>query len=93
MQREIYEVDAKIVDANGNFSTVAGFPKVFDSTSYSDNVDTARRRALAAYHTQLGLMYAADNRRLQMATVTRISDGVVVAIERDGDLNPVEPEE
>ena len=89
MEREIYEVDAKIVDASGNFSTVSGFPKIFDSASYNNSTDTARRRAYAAYHTQLGSMYAVDNRPLQIAMITRMSDGVEIEVERDGDMPEV----
>lgn len=89
MTREIYEVDAKIVSAEGNYNTVTGFPKTFDSASYNNDVDTARRRAYAAYHTQLGTMYAVDNRPLQIAMITRISDGVEIEVERDGDMPEV----
>ena len=89
MQREIYEVNAKIMDANGNFSTVSGFPKTFDSRSYNDDADKTLRRALAAYHAQLGSGYAVDGRPLQLAMITRMSDGVQIYIERDGDMPEV----
>jgi len=95
MQREIYEVTAKIVDANGNYSTMSGFPKAFDSKSYNNDVTTARNRAYAAFHTVLGTMYAVDSRQEQLAILYRISDGVSEAIERVGDLAPLpdpEPE-
>ena len=38
MNREIYEVYAKIVDANGTYNTLSGYPKVFDSKNYDGDV-------------------------------------------------------
>lgn len=95
MQREIYEVTAKIVDANGNYSTASGFPKAFDSMSYNNDVTKARNRAYSAFHTILGTMYSVDSRQEQLAMIYRISDGVQEIVERVGDLAEIpdpEPE-
>lgn len=95
MQREIYEVYAKIMSAGGNYTTLGGFPKLFDSMSYNNDVDLARKRAYGAYHAVLGEMYAVDTRPLQIAMILRASDGVQEIIERVGELPPVpdpEPE-
>lgn len=45
MARNIFAVDAFIVDANGTKSTVSGYPKDFDSKNYGDDVAKARKRA------------------------------------------------
>ena len=89
--RNIFIVDANIVDANGNYSTINGFPKRFDSRSYSDSTETALRRAKAAYYTQLGLNYAIDGR--QMQTVTQLqADGRIIMRESEGRFIEPEPE-
>ena len=41
MKREIYEVYAKVVDSTGAYNTLSGYPKVFDSHSYNDDIDKA----------------------------------------------------
>ena len=38
-KREIYEVYAKIVDANGAYNTLNGYPKAFDSRNYPITAD------------------------------------------------------
>ena len=89
MQREIYEVYAKIVDANGNYNTLSGYPKVFDSKLYDNDLGKTRNRAYGAFHTCLGTMYSVDTRQVQIAMILRASDGVQEAIERVGDLAPL----
>ena len=93
MEREIYEVNAKVVDANGTFNTLTGYPKVFDSRSYDGDLKKTYQRALGAYHTALGTMSAVDTRKVQIAFVIRMSDGVQVAVERIGELNEAQQEE
>ena len=53
MQREIYEVTAKIVDANGTFNTLSGYPKTFDSKNYNNDIDKTRNRAMGEWHEAL----------------------------------------
>lgn len=78
MQREIYEVNAKIVDANGNFNTLDGYPKKFDSHNYNDDTEKARQRAYGEWHDVLGVMCKRDDRQLQLAYILRVSDGLVI---------------
>ena len=92
MARNIFKVNATVLDANGNFSTVSGFPKVFDSDNYGGNTITALRRAKAAYHTQLGLNYAVDGRQMQTVTIEQ-ANGQLVNRESEGNFPPdPEPE-
>lgn len=93
MKREIYEVYAKIVSSGGNYTTLGGYPKIFDSMSYDNDIDKAKKRAYGAYHAVLGEMYAVDTRPLQIAMILRASDGVQEIIERVGDLPEVPDEE
>lgn len=97
MTREIYEVYAKVVDANGAYNTLSGYPKVFDSRSYDGNIDTAYKRAEGEWHTCLGAMSKRDDRQKQFAMVIRASDGVQVLSGGYGriadDPDPAPPEE
>ena len=78
IKREIYEVYAKVVDANGAYNTLSGYPKVFDSHQLNDNCDKAKNRAYAEYYTTLGTMAARDDRQKQFAMILRANDGVQI---------------
>ena len=95
-QREIFEVVAKVVDANGTFNPLTGYPKTFDSRSYDNDIEKAQQRAIGEWHSALGAMSARDDRQLQLAYVYRVSDGLVLGCEHFGeiaDLPDPEPEE
>lgn len=92
MRREIYEVYAKVVDANCNYNTLSGYPKTFDSRNYNDDLNKALMRAQAEYHETLGAMYKREDRQLQ--TVLLLSaDGVVLASASIGEIAEVENQE
>ena len=95
MQRKIFEVYAKVVDANGTYNTLNGYPKVFDSHSYNDDIDKALNRAKAEYHETLGAMYKRDDRQLQ-TVILMAADGFIIesaSIGAIADLPDPEPEE
>lgn len=95
MKREIFEVTAKIVDANGTFNTLSGYPKTFDSKNYNNDIETARNRAFGEYHEVLGAMYKRDDRQFQLATVMSINEGMLLKVSSIGtvaDLPDPEPE-
>ena len=71
MKREIYIVSASIVDANGTFNFLSGYPKIFDSKNYGGDTDRARMRALSDYHEVVGGMCKVDTRQIQ---TVRLSD-------------------
>ena len=79
MRREIYEVTAKVVDANGTYNTVTGYPKSFDSRNYGDDPDKALRRAVGEFSDQWGAMCKRDDRKLQLVMITDIRTGETVA--------------
>lgn len=78
MLREVYEVYAKIVDANGAYSTLNGYPKTYDSRSYNNDCEIARKRAYGEFHNVLGTMYTRDDRQVQIAMILRASDGLQI---------------
>lgn len=90
MQRAIYIVEAKIVDANGTLGNATGYPKTFDSNSYEGDTDKALRRAKAAYHSALASMYAVDGRQCQTSYIVT-ADGNMRWSETDGAIAEVEP--
>lgn len=74
--RNIFIVNAFIVDANGTFANMSGYPKTFDSKNYSDNVDTAKKRAEGDLSEQWGAMCKRDDRMIQTVTLEDVSGNV-----------------
>ena len=97
MVREIYEVYAKVVDSNGVYNTLSGYPKVYDSRTYSGDTEMAYAKAEGEWHACLGAMSKRDDRQKQIAMVIRVSDGIQVLVGGYGkiaeDPNPAPPEE
>ena len=77
MKRQIYEVYAKVVDANGNYNTLSGYPKSFDSHNYDDNIDKTLMRATGEFATTWGAMCLREDRQLQMVMLMS-ADGFVI---------------
>lgn len=95
MKREIFEVYAKVIDANGAYNTLTGYPKAFDSKSFDNNIDKARQRAYGEWHECLGAMCKRDDRQVQIAMIIRASDGIQLecsVIGKIADTPDVEPE-
>ena len=97
MARNIFVVNAtQVVTSDshpeGLFSVVSGYPKTFDSTSYSGDVDLTRKKANAEYYNRLGIMYDDTNASRVMKTVTlENAKGELLLYESIGDF-PAEPE-
>ena len=105
MARNIIIVNAtQLVTSEANpsgiFSTVAGFPKVFDSGEGGD-IEQTMKTAKSAYYAQLSANYANSNPNRVMTTVTlEMASGQQILRECIGafpDMTPVpeptEPEE
>lgn len=86
MERAIYEVYAKVVDANGNYNTLSGYPKVFDSKNYDNDIGKAYRRAQGEYNDCLGAMFKNDTRQVQFAMIISGSTGAQIALTKIGEL-------
>lgn len=89
MKRQIFLVDAHIVDANGTFNYLDGYPKRFDSKSYDGDIDKAQRRAIGDASEVFGGMCKQDSRQLQ-TVVVMTADGFVVDKRAIGQLADVE---
>lgn len=70
MAREIFVVSAYIVDSNGTFNFLSGYPKTFDSRNYSNDVGKTKRRAEGDMSEVWGAMCKRDDRMIQTVTLT-----------------------
>ena len=69
MNRNIFIVNAQVVDANGTFNGLDGYPKRVDSNSYKGDVDKARRRADGLFSEAWSSMCKIDTRMIQTVTL------------------------
>ena len=72
MPRNIFIVDAYQVDGQGTYSHVNGYPKVFDSASYDNDVDKALKRANGSFADTWSNFCNVDNKQIQLVTLTDI---------------------
>lgn len=73
MERQIYIVTASIVDANGTFNFLSGYPKTFDSNNYSGDAEKARKRAEGDFSETWGAFCKRDDRQIQTVVLTDVS--------------------
>lgn len=78
MKRAIFEVYAKVIDANGAYNTLSGYPKVYDSRLYDNDIAKTLNRARGELHNALAAMYPRDDRQAQFAMLIDASSGMVV---------------
>ena len=62
MPRNIYTVNAFVVDANGTYNVLSGYPKNFDSNSYNYDINKAYIRAEGEFFDTWGAMCKRDDR-------------------------------
>ena len=97
MTQEIFTVNAQIIDANGTFNSLSGYPKAYKSTAYNNDIEKARQRALGDFHDVMGAFGNRDDRLIQMAFVMQMSTGLIIAIDKFGKLpalpDPPDPDE
>lgn len=92
MKRQIYEVYAKVVDASGAYNTLGGYPKVFDSRSYDNNIDKTLMRATGEFASTWGAMCLREDRQLQMVMLMT-ADGFVIDKKVIGEIADLPDEE
>lgn len=98
MARNIIIVNAtQLVTSEANpygiFSTMSGFPKVFDSGESGD-IERTMKTAKSAYYAQLSANYANTNPNRVMTTVTlEMANGQQILKESVGAFPTPEPEE
>ena len=86
MEQEIFAVYAHIVDANGTFNQLNGYPKTFKSVNYDNDIERAKSRATGEWHEVIGTFGKRDDRQVQYAFVIRVSDGAIIASGQYGNL-------
>ena len=89
MARQIFIVSASVVDANGTFNFLEGYPKKFDSNSYQGDINKTQRRAEGDMSETWGAMYKVDTRQIQTVSLATV-DGFVLETKTMGQF--VEPE-
>lgn len=89
MARQIYIVDAFIVDANGTFNHIDNYPKKFDSRNYQDDIEKTLRRAEGDMSETWGAMCKVDTRQIQTVVLYSV-DGFMIERKSSGQF--VEPE-
>lgn len=98
MERNIFEVYAKVIDANGAYNTLSGYPKVFDSRNYNNDISKALQRAKGEFHETFGAMCKRDDRKMQMVILMTALGQVIErqyigAVPPEPQLEPEEPAE
>lgn len=89
MQRNIFIVNAYVVDSNGTFNPLNGYPKTFDSRNYDNDIDKALKRATGDYSECFGSMCKNDTRQLQ-TVVLMSADGHLIDTKHIGEIAEVE---
>ena len=92
MARQIFIVNAFIVDANGTFNTLPNYPKTFDSKNYQNDIDKAQRRAEGDFSECWGAMCKVDTRQIQTVTLSTV-DGFQIDKKTSGSFPDPEPNE
>lgn len=77
MKRQIYEVYAKVIDGSGAYNTLSGYPKVFDSKTYNNNIDKTLMRATGEFATTWGTLCLREDRQMQMVLLMT-ADGFII---------------
>lgn len=77
MTRQIFVVNAQIVDANGAFHVIDNYPKTFDSRNYNNDIDKAQRRAEGEFSDVWADMCKRDDRLIQ-TVMLYTADGFVI---------------
>lgn len=85
LTRQIYEVFARKISSSGTYSSLSGYPKLFDGVSYNSSAK-AKNAALSDYYKVLGNMYADDSNQWQSVGINLINDGSVIVQTSFGEI-------
>ena len=85
MARNIFIVNAQILDANAAFHFLDGYPKTFDSKNYDGDVDKAKKRAEGDMSETWGAMCKRDDRLMQ-AVILSDAFGNVIEKKSEGEF-------
>lgn len=91
MARQIYIVNAQIVQSTGAFAVLDGYPKTFDSNNYSGDLVKTKRRAEGEFSDTWGAMCKRDDRLIQTVILSTV-DGFQLERKTYGSFPEPEPE-
>ena len=94
MARNIFTVDAWIIDANGTYNKLSGYPKNFDSRSYNDDTEKALKRAMGDFAEVYGAYCKRDDRLMQTVVIYQANGALIdrKCLGTQMEPTPVEPE-
>ena len=78
MKRNIYRIEAYVVDANGTFNDLSNYPVTIDSRSYDNDPNITYQRAYGKYCEAISAMSKVDTRQLQVATLIYVNNGAQI---------------
>lgn len=94
MARNIFTVNAWIIDANGTKNTLSGYPKDFDSRSYNGDTEKALKRAMGDFSEVYGAFCKRDDRLMQTVTLCQVNGQMIdhKSLGTQTEPAPAEPE-
>ena len=94
IERRIYEVRAKVVDASGAYNNLEGYPKSQDSHHNNDDLDKTWHKAKADYADalKLGETAAANGRPLIVVELYSVHEGKKLISEAIGKMPTIKVE-
>lgn len=94
MARNIFTVNAWIIDANGTMNTLTGYPKNFDSRSYDGDTEKALKRAQGDFSEVFGAFCKRDDRLMQTVVLYQANGQLIdrKSLGTTMEPAPVEPE-
>ena len=94
MARNIFTVDAWIVDSTGAYNKLSGYPKNFDSNNYNGDVENALKRANGDFSEVYGAFCKRDDRQIQTVLLVQANGQVIDRKSMGNFVDPVpqEPE-
>ena len=94
MARNIFTVDAWIIDSNGTYNKLTGYPKNFDSRTYDGDTEKALKRAMGDFSEVYGAYCKRDDRLMQTVVVYQANGQLIdrKSLGTTMEPAPVEPE-
>lgn len=94
MARNIFTVNAWIIDVNGAYNILTGYPKNFDSRTYDGDTEKALKRAQGDFSEVFGAFCKRDDRLMQTVVLYQANGQLIdrKSLGTQMESTPVEPE-
>lgn len=94
MARNIFTVNAWIIDSNGTYNTLSGYPKNFDSRTYDGDTEKALKRAQGDFSEVFSAFCKRDDRLMQTVVLYQANGQLIdrKSLGTQMEPTPVEPE-